>query len=195
MNRRLFSMQRNGVKGAGLRSILCLFAVFFLLGANSAPADAEMRADFVRLHVMAASDSERDQQIKLHVRDACVRYAQETLAGCADADAAYAQLCRDRTGFERVAREAAREMGCTDVRVQTGRFEFPDRIYGDVLVPAGEYRALRVVLGEGQGHNWWCVLYPSLCVLDENVYASGSEEIEIEFYSSALRWLKKIFHI
>ena len=190
MNRRLFSMRKNRC----LRRILCLFAALFLMGTDLAPARAEMHEDFVRLHVVAASDSEYDQQVKLHVRDACVKYAQETLSGCADADAAYAQLRADRAGFERVAREAAREMGCTEVQIHVGSFDFPDRVYGDVLVPAGEYRALRVVLGGGEGHNWWCVLYPSLCVLDENVYASG-EEVEIRFYSSALRWLKSIFHI
>ncbi len=177
-----------------MRRFLCFFTALILLGASCAPARAEIYEDFVRLHVVAASDSEYDQQVKLHVRDACVQYARETLSGCASADAAYAQLCADKSGFERIARAAAREMGCENARVQVGSFAFPDRIYGDVLVPAGEYRALRVVLGEGEGHNWWCVLYPSLCVLDENVYASG-EEVEISFYSSTLRWLKRIFHI
>ena len=193
MNRRLFCLKNYGGKRL-FRYCTCLFAAFFLLGINCMPARAAMTEDFIRLHVVAASDSECDQAVKLHVRDVCLQYAQETLSGCTDADAAYARLCVDRPVLERVAREAAREMGCTDVRVQIGSFDFPDRVYGDVLVPAGEYRALRVVLGEGEGHNWWCVLYPSLCVLDENVYASG-EEVEISFYSSTLRWLKKIFHI
>ena len=76
--------------------------------------------------------------------------------------------------------------------VETGVFAFPDRIYGELFVPAGDYRALRVTLGEGEGHNWWCVLYPSLCVLDETAYYAG-EVPPIEFYSSVGRFLSDLF--
>ena len=65
-------------------------------------------------------------------------------------------------------------------------FDFPDRIYGAVKVPAGEYRALRVTIGAGEGHNWWCVLYPSLCVLDEADAASA----DAPSYSRVWNWLR-----
>lgn len=174
------------------RRFLGLLAAILALLSGNLSARAEAGADLVRLHVVAASDAAADQAVKLHVRDACLRYAREALADCPDADAAYAALCADRAGFARAAREAAAELGCAlPVRVQTGVFPFPDRVYGDLVVPAGDYRALRVVIGAGEGHNWWCVLYPSLCVLDERVYASG-QDVEIEFYSSACRWLKNL---
>ena len=79
-----------------------------------------------------------------------------------------------------------------EVTVETGAFAFPDRVYGALFVPAGDYRALRVTLGEGGGHNWWCVLYPSLCVVDEAAYYAG-EEAPIEFYSSVGRFLRDLF--
>ena len=167
-----------------------LLLAALLLGAAARPARAEPDRGFVRLHVVAASNSTADQAAKLRVRDACLRRAREVLADCPDADAAWRTLRADREGFARAARAAAPG---TLVRVQTGVFPFPDRVYGNVLVPAGEYRALRVVLGPGAGHNWWCMLYPSLCVLDENVYASG-EDVEIEFYSAVWEWLQQIFH-
>ena len=174
------------------RALGAVLALFMLL-AGTRSARAEALPDYVRLHVVAASDSTADQAMKLHVRDACLRRARESLADCPDADAAYAKLRADREGFVRAARAAAAEMGCVKpVRVEIGVFDFPDRIYGSLFLPAGEYRALRVVIGAGEGHNWWCVLYPSLCVLDEAIYASGQTP-EIEFYSVVWDWLQKLF--
>ena len=173
------------------RRIWCLFAPLILWVALCLPARAELCTDFVRLHVIAASDSPADQALKLRVRDACLRCARETMAACPDADAAYEALVAAREDFACAARAAARAGGCdAPVRVQIGVFDFPDRLYGDVFVPAGAYRALRVTIGAGEGHNWWCVLYPSLCVLDERVYASGGD-VEIELYSSVFEWLKR----
>ena len=171
-----------------------IFAAILALLAANRPVRAEYRADFVRLHVVAASDSAEDQAVKLRVRDACLRCARELLSDCPDADAAYVALRENRAAFLRVARVAAAEAGSAGpVRAETGVFAFPDRFYGDLFLPAGEYRALRVVIGAGGGHNWWCVLYPSLCLLDEGVYASGTEP-EVEFYSSVWEWMQNLFH-
>ena len=74
-----------------------------------------------------------------------------------------------------------------DVRLETGVFPFPDRVYGDEVVPAGEYRALRVVLGDGKGRNWWCVIYPSLCLPEQ-----ADMDAPIEFYSRIFEWFLAI---
>lgn len=149
-------------------------------------------SSLVRLHVLADGDDAYAQQVKLHVRDACLLLAQERLQECETADDAYLTLDESLADFERQATEAAREYGYAgEISVETGTFAFPDRLYGEVLVPAGEYRALRVTLGSGQGHNWWCVLYPSLCVLDEAAYVQS--EGEMEFYSSIGRALREFF--
>ena len=152
--------------------------------ALAVPAKAAL-PDCVRLHVVADGDDADAQALKLEVRDACLDCARALLADCADADAAWAAVNENLAALRGAAAERARACGWRgDVRAEAGVFEFPDRWYGGTLVPAGEYRALRVVIGSGAGHNWWCVLYPSLCVED---YEPGEP---VSFHSTLLRWLR-----
>lgn len=175
------------------RRFFCAFVAIAALFAPALASSEDAAAQFVRLHVVAAGDTQQEQALKLHVRDACLDLARERLAACADADEAFAQINVALTDFERAAVAAAREWGYRgSVRVETGTFAFPDRLYGDLFVPAGDYRALRVTLGQGQGHNWWCVLYPTLCVLDEQSYMAG-EQPPVEFYSSLANFFGKLF--
>lgn len=144
-------------------------------------------SDYVRLHVIAADDSEAAQALKLQVRDAVLASARELLKDADSADAAWHLVGESMDILESAASRCAREAGYDGpVRCEIGVFPFPNRTYGDVFVPAGDYRALRVILGEGAGHNWWCVLYPSLC---------DPETIEGKpvFYSAILEWLKRLF--
>lgn len=146
--------------------------------------------EYVRLHILANSDSEEDQALKLKVRDAVLDCARELLGDTCSADDAYAILGEKISLVEACARQAAEDAGFFgEVRAQVGVFEFPDRQYGDLLVPAGEYRAVRVLLGAGEGHNWWCVIYPTLCAIDEKG-EFVQERAEIVFYSSIGRWLR-----
>lgn len=154
-----------------LRRLFCIFAAFVVLCGSAYAADY---SDFVRLHVVAEDDSAYHQAIKLEIRDAMLECAAACLAEASDADSAYMRLEKYLPEFENAARMRARELNYTGhVRVETGIFSFPDRIYGDILLPAGEYRALRVTIGGGDGHNWWCVLYPTLCYRDESVLSAG----------------------
>ena len=125
-------------------------------------------SQYIRLHVVAADDGAAAQALKLQVRDAVLAAARPLLADCGDADEAWQRIGEHVDALEDVAARRARALGYDGpVAAGTGVFDFPDRHYGGVFVPAGEYRALRVVIGEGEGHNWWCVLYPSLCVPGE----------------------------
>ncbi|MBQ8506679.1 MAG: stage II sporulation protein R [Clostridia bacterium] len=153
-------------------------------------ASAEEIPGIVRLHVVAEDDSEAAQQLKRELRDVCLRCAEACIGDAADADAAYMRLEAHAGDFEAACRARARELGYEgEVRAETGVFAFPDRLYGDVLVPAGEYRALRITIGEGGGHNWWCVLYPTLCIVNEEDAASG----EMVYYEKVLGWLRARF--
>ena len=135
-----------------------------VLACPAGRAEAVPVADYVRLHVVAGDDGAAAQALKLQVRDAVLAVARELLADAKDADAAWAIVTREKDALEDAALQRARACGYAGgVRCETGVFAFPDRRYGDVVVPAGDYRALRVVIGPGMGHNWWCVLYPSLC--------------------------------
>ena len=153
------------------KRILCALLALMLLGSC---ASAQALPEMVRLHVVAEDDSPQAQALKLELRDVCLRCAEACLWDAEDADEAYRRLENHLSDFEAACTARARELGYAgEIRAETGTFDFPDRIYGSVKVPAGEYRALRVTIGAGEGHNWWCVLYPSLCVLDEADAASA----------------------
>lgn len=144
-------------------------------------------SDYVRLHVVAADDTAAAQALKLKVRDAVLSSAREMLRGADSADAAWHLVGENMDALETAALQCARRAGYAGpVRCEIGIFPFPDRTYGDVFVPAGDYRALRVVIGPGEGHNWWCVLYPSLC---------DPEALEGKpvFYSAIWEWVKGLF--
>ena len=176
-----------------IRRLFCALMALTLCISFAAPARAEEISDFIRLHVVASGDSDWEQEVKLAVRDACLETVRGFAGGCGSADETYAAVNANLAALRNAAVVAARKMGFEgEVTVETGVFAFPDRVYGELFVPAGDYRALRVTLGEGEGHNWWCVLYPSLCVLDETAYYAG-EVPPIEFYSSVGRFLSDLF--
>ena len=166
------------------KRILCALLALMLLGSC---ASAQALPEMVRLHVVAEDDSPQAQALKLELRDVCLRCAEACLWDAEDADEAYRRLENHLSDFEAACTARARELGYAgEIRAETGTFDFPDRIYGSVKVPAGEYRALRVTIGAGEGHNWWCVLYPSLCVLDEADAASA----DAPCYSRVWNWLR-----
>ena len=164
------------------RLFLCLLALVLCVPG----AQAVELPPLVRLQVVAESDAPAAQRLKLELRDVCLACARICLADAPDADAAYMRLVEHTGDFEAALTARAAELGYDGaIRVETGVLEFPDRIYGDLFVPAGEYRALRVTIGEGAGHNWWCVLYPSLCILDEGDFAGGM------YYSRIWNWIRR----
>ena len=170
------------------RRFICLLILILLAGtAARAQSPSEVPVeDYIRLHVLAEDDSDEAQALKLKVRDACLEAAQALLTDCESADEAWELVCANLDTLEAAAADRARELGyCGPVAAETGLFDFPDRHYGGVFGPAGEYRALRVVIGAGEGHNWWCVLYPSLC-LPEGV----DPDAPIRFHSVILDWLR-----
>ena len=166
----------------GVIVALLLFAV----PARAGVLESVPVCDYIRLHVVAEDDSAAAQALKLEVRDACLAAARALLSDCDGADEAWRRIGENLPLLSDAAMRRARELGYEGaVAAQTGVFDFPDRHYGGVFVPAGAYRALRVVIGEGEGHNWWCVLYPSLC-LPENVEPGAP----VVFHSAILDWLR-----
>lgn len=120
----------------------------------------------LRLHIVANSDSAADQALKLQVRDAVVEYLTPKLADVQDAAEAEQLVVRELANLERLAAGlcAGAGYGCHG---EVGAFDFPAKRYGRVVLPAGEYRALKLNLGAAAGHNWWCVVFPPLCFVDE----------------------------
>ena len=121
-----------------------------------------MSEKIIRLHVVANSDSGADQAIKLHVRDAVLAAARQALQGAGDPQQAIAQAL---PALEAAANAALAAQGSRETaRVSFRRELFPTRDYDTFSLPSGVYRSLRVTIGAGGGHNWWCVIFPSLCV-------------------------------
>ena len=125
------------------------------------------RDDLIRLHVIANSDSPEDQALKLHVRDRLLLSFGETFEDTRTMNQARVLIRENLDEMEAMARTEIRRLGYDyPVKAQLGIFPFPTKAYGDVVYPAGSYEALRVVIGEGTGANWWCVMFPPLCFVD-----------------------------
>lgn len=138
--------------------------------------EAEIYNDVLRLHVIAESDSDEDQSLKLKVRDAVLNCISENMAECTTFDEAWQTIDSMRDEIIFAARECIGENGAdATVSLELGREKYPRREYGDATLPAGVYNSLRITLGEGEGQNWWCILFPSVCT---NFAVSGKSEEE-----------------
>ena len=142
-------------------SLLIALCISLCAGAWAQAKQEEISSDLVRLHVIAVSDSETEQNIKLDVRDAVLGYLAPKLEGAESIAAARSIISAELDGIAEVSRSAAQGR---PVSVTLSREYYPTRSYEGFSLPAGEYESLRVILGEGEGHNWWCVVFPPLCV-------------------------------
>ena len=120
-----------------------------------------------RLHVIANSDSQEDQNLKYIVRDNLLSYMNEICANVNNKAEAIEIAKQNEAEFKQIAIQTIQEQGYSyDVNIRIGNFEFPTKQYGDISLPAGYYDALRVEIGEAKGQNWWCVMFPPLCFVD-----------------------------
>lgn len=168
---------------------LILAAAVLLCGYFLQVDQQQLSEKMVRLHVVANSDSRQDQQIKLQVRDAVLQETEEILHGVEDPKGA---LAANLQRIETAANDCLRQQGSGDRAVVTmARELFPTREYETFSLPAGTYTALRVTIGSGQGHNWWCVVFPSICVsasadeFEEAAQAAGLTDGEIRLITES----------
>ncbi len=148
-------------------TLLLLSAVSYML-LYTAFVRGELSDNILRLHILANSDSEKDQNIKLSVRD----YISEGLRECTVSPKSDEYI----SYVEALAKDCLREMGTGySAKAERERVYIPKKSYKNITMPSGEYNAIRVWLGEGKGQNWWCVAYPSLC-FSESFDGSLSEE-------------------
>lgn len=142
-------------------SLLLALGITLCAGTWAGARSEALSAGLVRLHVVAASDEAGEQALKLRVRDSVLACLEPRLEGARSAGEA-AQRIAAALDEVRAAAEAVSEG--REVAVTLGREYYPTRDYGSFALPAGRYESLRVVLGEGEGHNWWCVVFPPLCL-------------------------------
>lgn len=134
--------------------------------------DREIQAgiaeEIFRLHVIANSDSKEDQELKMEVKNSVVDYLEKNLGEEAGLEETRSWVLENLSGIEETAGKTIKDMGESyPVSACVENTYFPDKTYGDCTFPAGEYEALNVRIGRGEGKNWWCVLYPSLCFIDD----------------------------
>ncbi len=127
--------------------------------------EAEIYDSVVRLHVIANSDSEEDQALKLTVRDALLEKMPEMLGGANDRETALVRIEENLDELQAVAEKTVRDAGYDySVKVSLGDEKYPRKSYEETCFPAGEYKSLQVKIGDADGKNWWCVLFPQLCL-------------------------------
>ena len=166
-------------------ALLIGLAVFLTSGALALRTQDELADKVVRLHVLANSDSEEDQALKLRVRDAVLEQATAILEQSADRREAESRLRGQLLELERIAaKEIAAEGYDYPVTVNLENTDFPTKEYDGFTLRAGEYLALRVIIGEGKGQNWWCVVFPPLCTaasadVPASALAAGFSEEEV----------------
>lgn len=132
----------------------------------------------LRFHVIANSDSETDQRLKLKVRDAVGVFLQDVVEEAEDKESCKTAVLQWIPEIEETARNVIEENGYAyQVQAEVAEVDFPVKTYGEYTFPAGRYEALRVIIGEGEGKNWWCVMYPNLCFAN-SVYEVTEKEGE-----------------
>ena len=159
--------------------VLAILALLIGLGAVYLPVHGEQDVydAVIRLHVLANSDSDEDQSLKMQVRDAVLTRATEALDDCADRDEAARRLTDIIPSLTATAEETLRQANCDDsVRVTLSKEQYPTRNYESFCFPAGEYLSLRVMIGKAEGQNFWCVLFPPLCMTAATVSKETAEE-------------------
>ncbi|MBQ4313289.1 MAG: stage II sporulation protein R [Clostridia bacterium] len=148
--------------------ISILLALLFCAIVSFASFEREcgdIRDNVLRLHILANSDTAEDQSLKLAVRDAILEASQDIFSGCGSIDEARAAARERLDAIREQAIEVIRALGYDyDVTVELSETYFSTREYDDITLPAGIYEAVQVRIGEAEGHNWWCVMFPMMCL-------------------------------
>ena len=159
-------------------------SVLLFLGTLPIRGEAKVYDSVVRLHVLANSDSEEDQALKLKVRDALLERTAPLLSPCTSREEACAALEAHMDELQQIAEEIIRAEGYDyPVTILLGEEEYPEKNYDSICFPSGKYTSLRVCIGNAEGQNWWCCLFPPLCLGNSTV---SSEDAEDAFISVGL---------
>ena len=144
-------------------AIICF--LFLFLGLMPVHGESEIYDSVLRLHVLANSDSEEDQALKLKVRDAVLEKGESIFSECHTRDEAITAVKENISALEAEAARVIEGEGYTyPVSIEFGEEIYPTKSYESICFPSGNYMSLKIVIGEGEGQNWWCVLFPPMCL-------------------------------
>ncbi|MDV4149503.1 stage II sporulation protein R [Clostridium sp. AL.422] len=134
--------------------------------------------EIIRFHVIANSNSDEDQSLKLKVRDRVIEFVSSSLKNSKSLDESRQFIINNKNDIEAIAKSVINENGYTyNVSSALSKENFPDKVYGDVVFPQGEYEAYRILIGDAEGENWWCVMFPPLCFVDGTKEVVDSKEV------------------
>ncbi len=159
-----------------LRCIIGVFLAVVLIAGVCEQVQGDIASGVVRLHIIANSDTDIDQNIKLAVRDSVIAAQGRIFPDGIPEKLTYEQKELLAQTAEGVLRNKGVSYG---VQIETGEFYFPTKKYENITLPAGDYNAVRIVLGEGAGQNWWCVMYPPLCFTESALGEMGEKSRDI----------------
>lgn len=173
--------------------LIFLLSLYVFIAAQSyvVAISTDLSNAVFRLHVIANSDTNEDQELKLKVRDSLLNYMNKICSNCTTKEEAISIAIQNKDEFQKIAEQTILENGYNyPVKININNFYFPTKNYGDISLPAGMYDALRVEIGEAKGKNWWCVMFPSLCfvdissgIVDEKAKGELEGELQEESYS------------
>lgn len=166
-----------------LLGIIAIVNLYFFVGAKQVKSDEEIVKDIseklIRFHVIANSDEEVDQQLKIKVKDNIINYIFPKLKDSKSIDESRDILHNNNKQILKIAEKTIKENGYNySVNSTLDRENFPEKNYGNITLPQGEYEAYRVIIGSGQGKNWWCVMFPPLCFVDVTKGQVSDKETE-----------------
>lgn len=199
-------------------AVLFLFTgvlmVFYRRGVAEQRRQQDIAEEILRLHVVANSDSEEDQALKMEVKESIVTYLRGIMGDAKSVEEARLEIQKRLPAIEDLAREKMKMEGYDyEADAVLGKCYFPVKEYGDMTFPAGEYEALKVNLGKSAGKNWWCVMYPTLCFVDSTyqiVPETSKEKLKenlteeeynslldggdnVQYSSRIIEWIQNVF--
>lgn len=196
-----------GLKKFILVLMLCLISLFSGCSLNKSKVeyDYDIINDIViRFHVIANSDSDEDQKLKLKVRDVVINYLYPYMKDVKNLDESRKIIKEKNDEVIKLVNKVIKQNGYNySVESRLSRENFPEKEYGNIIFPQGNYEAYRIIIGDGEGHNWWCVMFPPLCFADEtkeNVKSEQNteklneyieEEVKVKF--KVVEWIKGLF--
>lgn len=175
--------------------IVTVCTIFLLIGLLPVHGESEIYSQTLRLHVLANSDSKEDQALKLEVRDAILAVSEPLLSACGTREEAEAAVRENLPLLEQTARDVLASHGRADaVRAELSEEVYPTRNYEAFCFPSGRYLSLRVMIGEAEGQNWWCVLFPPMCLGAASETSAEEACISVGFTGEQYRVITETEH-
>ena len=172
--------------------VIFVFIFIFSVVTYAKTMQNNIADSVLRLHILANSNSQADMELKLRVRDRIIEEGITVFdknSNLAQAE----QFVRENSDYiKKIAEDEIRKCGYSySVRIIIDEFPFPARFYDSIMLPSGKYKAVRIIIGEGKGENWWCVMYPPMCVIDKVTVENGKQRLKNSLSGEEYRLISK----